>query len=206
MDMNEKYYERQLNIKTSGQQKSFFNESIHYHRYEPTSYHALNILSESYKFSAKDGIVDFGCGKGRVAFYINYLFNSSVTGIEMNKFFYKKAVDNKKKYLQLNKNKKDNINFINCYAERYSINPSDNKFYFFNPFSVLIFAKVINNILTSMEEYRRTIDVILYYPSSDYVYYLYAKSVFQLVDEIKVPYLYESDPRHRFLIYRAELG
>jgi len=201
--MDEQYYEKLLNIKTSGDQK-VFNESIHYHRYEPTSYSALDILSQQYEFSAEDSIVDFGCGKGRFNFYINHFFNSSVTGVEMNNFFYKEALENKKNYFQANKKKKDLINFVSCFAESYPINSSDNKFYFFNPFSMQIFAKVIKNILVSTEIYERTIDVILYYPSNDYIYFLDTNSHFLLINDIKVPYMYDNDPRHKFLIYRAE--
>ncbi|WP_010244337.1 class I SAM-dependent methyltransferase [Acetivibrio cellulolyticus] len=200
--MDEQYYEKLLNIKTSGEQK-IFNDSSHYYRYEPTSYYSLETLSKHYKFTAEDSIVDFGCGKGRFNFYINHFFGSSVKGIEMNNFFYKEAIENKKSYFQTNKSKKDNINFLNCFAERYNIDPSDNKFYFFNPFSMQIFAKVIKNILVSTEVYERTVDVILYYPSSDYIYFLNTNSTFLLIDEIKVPNMYDNDPRHCFLIYRA---
>jgi SAM-dependent methyltransferase len=201
--MDEQYYEKLLNIKTSGEQK-IFNESIHYNRYEPTSYPALEILSKQYKFTTEDSIVDFGCGKGRFNFYINHFFNSSVIGIEMNNFFYKEAIENKKNYSRTNKNKKDNVNFLNCFAEGYNIKSSDNKFYFFNPFSIQIFTKVIKNILVSKEEYERTVDVILYYPSNDYIYFLDANSPFLLINEIKVPYMCVNDPRHSFLIYRIE--
>lgn len=200
--MDDQYFEKLLNIKTSGEQK-IFNASIHYHRYEPTSYFALETLTTHYKFTAQDSIVDFGCGKGRFNFFIKYFFNSSVTGIEMNNFLYKEALLNKENYLRANKSKKTNINFVNCFAEKYDINPSDNKFYFFNPFSLQIFAKVIKNILASTEAYDRTVDIILYYPSSDYIYFLDTNSTFQLVDEIKVPNISDNDPRHRFSIYRA---
>ena len=201
--MDEQYYEKLLNIKTSGEQK-IFNESMHFNRYEPTSYSALEILSKQYHFTAEDSFVDFGCGKGRFSFYINHFFNSSVTGIEMNNFFYKIALENKRNYFQTYKNKKDKINFLHCFAERYNINSSDNKFYFFNPFSMQIFAKVIKNILVSTEEYERAVDVILYYPSNDYAYFLDTNSPFQLINEIKIPLMYDNDPRHCFLIYRAE--
>ena len=201
--MDEQYYEKLLKIKTTGEQKNF-NESIHYHRYEPTSYAALEALSSTYGFSSEDSIVDFGCGKGRLNFYINYFFDSSVTGVEMNNFFYKQAVDNNKSYLQIYKNKKDKINFSNCFAEKYNINSKDNKFYFFNPFSMQIFSKVIKNILASVEENKRAVDVILYYPSNDYIYLLDTNSNFVLINEIKVPHLYDNDPRHKFLVYRAE--
>lgn len=104
--MNEQYYEKLLNIKTSGEQK-VFNESLHYNRYEPTSYSALEILSKEYKFTVEDSIVDFGCGKGRLNFYINHFFDATVTGIEMNNFFFKEAIDNKKEYLKKHKKKRD---------------------------------------------------------------------------------------------------
>jgi SAM-dependent methyltransferase len=201
--MDEQYYEKLLKIKTTGEQKNF-NESIHYHRYEPTSYAALEALSTSYKFSSEDSIVDFGCGKGRLNFYINHFFDSFVTGIEMNNFFYKQAIENKKSYLQMQKNKKDNIVFSNCFAEKYNVNLKDNKFYFFNPFSIQIFSKIIKNILASVEENKRIVDIILYYPSNDYIYFLDTNSNFMLINEIKVQHLYENDPRHKFLVYRVE--
>ena len=201
--MDEQYYEKLFNIKTSGEQK-IFNESLHYNRYEPTSYSALEILSKQYKFTAEDSIIDFGCGKGRLNFYINHFFDSTVTGIEMNSFFYKEAIDNKSDYLKKHKKKKDKINFLNYFAEEYNINPLDNKFYFFNPFSIQIFIKVIGNILISVEKYERIIDVILYYPSDDYIYFLENNTPFILLNEIKLPYLYDNDPRHSFLVYRLD--
>lgn len=201
--MDEQYYEKLLNIKTSGEQK-IFNASIHYHRYEPTSYSALEILSENYEFSAEDSIVDFGCGKGRFCFFINYFFKSAVTGVEMNNFFYREAIENKKHSLQPNKNQKDRINFANCFAEKYPIDSSNNKFYFFNPFSMQIFAKVIKNILFSAERYERPVEIILYYPSNDYIYFLDTIPNLLLINEIKVPAMHDNDPRHKFLVYKAE--
>lgn len=203
--MDEQSYEKLLNIKTSGEQK-IFNESMHYNRYEPTSYSALEILSKNYTFTSEDNVVDFGSGKGRLNFYINHFFDSTITGIEMNTFFYKEAALNKRDYLKKHKKKKINNNFLNCFAEEYNINPSDNKFYFFNPFSIQIFIKVIRNILISVEKYERTVDVILYYPSDDYIYFLENNTSFILWNEIKLPYLYDNDPRQSFLIYRLDYG
>jgi len=199
--MDEQSYEKLLNIDTSGDQKIFY-KSVHYSRYEPTPYSALEILSKEYNFTAEDSVVDFGCGKGRLNFYINHFFDSTVTGIEMNSFFYEEAVDNKKGYFKKHKKKKDNINFLNCFAQKYKINPSDNKFYFFNPFSIQIFMKVIENILISTEKHERTVDVILYYSSDEYIYFLENNTPFVLVSEIKLPCLYGNNPRESFLVYR----
>lgn len=201
--MDEKYYEKLLNIKTSGKQKST-NELWHYNIYEPTSYSALELLSKQYNFTSKDSVIDFGCGKGRFNFYINHFFDSTVTGIEMSAFFYKEAMDNKKDYFKKHRRKNDKINFLNCFAEEYKINPLDNKFYFFNPFSVEIFMKVVRNILNSVEEHERTVDIILYYSFEDYIYFLDNNTPFILVKEIKVPYLYDKTPHNSFLIYRLD--
>lgn len=203
--MNEQYYEKLLNIKTSGEQKNF-NESIHYNRYEPTAYSALEVLSKNYTLTEVDSIIDFGCGKGRLNFYINHFFQATVTGIEMNSFFYKEALENKKAYLKNHKKKIDNINFLNCFAEEYNINPSNNKFYFFNPFSVQIFTKVVKKIIISVEKSERPVDIILYYPSEDYIYFLENNTSFRLFDEIRLPSLYDKDHRQTFLVYRLDYG
>lgn len=201
--MEEQYYEKLLNIKTSGEQKIFY-QSLHYNRYEPTAYSALKTFSDQYDFTAEDSIIDFGSGKGRLNFYINHFFDSKVTGIEMNPFFYKESIDNKKDYLKKHKKKDDKINFLNCLAEEYAINPSDNKFYFFNPFSIHIFIKIIENILISVEDHKRPVDVILYYSSEEYIYFLEDNTPFTLVNEIKLPYLYDKNPRESFLVYRLD--
>jgi len=201
--MKEQYYEKLLNIKTSGEQK-IFNDSAHYNRYEPTSYAELEVLAKQYTFTAEDTVVDFGCGKGRLNFYIHHFWGSTVTGIEMNTFFYKQAIDNKRDYFKKHKKKINKITFLHYFAEEYTINPSDNKFYFFNPFSIQIFIKVIGNILISLEDANRTVDIILYYPSYDYIYFLENNTPFVLLHEIKLPYLYDNDPRHRFLVYRLD--
>ncbi|WP_160686010.1 methyltransferase [Clostridium sp. C2-6-12] len=203
--MNEQYYEKLLNIKTSGEQK-IFNESIHYNRYEPTSYSALEVLSKNYTLTETDSLVDFGCGKGRLNFYMNYFFKSTVTGIEMNSFFYKEALENKKAYIKKHKKIIHNIYFSNCFAEEYNINPSNNKFYFFNPFSIQIFTKVVKNITISVEKYERPVDIILYYPSDDYIYFLENNTPFQFFDEIRLPSLYDKDQRQTFLVYRLDYG
>lgn len=198
--MKEEYYEKLLNIKTNGSEK-WANSFVHCHPYEPTSYDVLDILFEKYSLDINDSIVDFGCGKGRLAFYINHLFKSKVVGVDMNSSLYKQALNNKVAYFKKYKKYEDNINFYCCMAQDYQITPSDNKFYFFNPFSVQIFIKIIENILTSIENHERKIQLILYYPSEDYIYYLENNTAFFIKDEIIIPKEYNTDIRERFLIY-----
>lgn len=198
--MEYQYFEKLLNIKTSGEQK-IFNESLHYNRYEATSYEVLKFLCDNYEFKEEDSLVDFGCGKGRLNFYINNFYNSKVTGIEMNKFFFEECLSNKKSYLSKNKTKEDKISFLNCFAEKYEVKKEDNKFYFFNPFSEQIFIKVIGNILDSLLENERQVNIILYYPSGDYIFYLDNYTIFTLKQEIRISGKYENDPREKIVIY-----
>lgn len=199
--MNEQFYDALLNIRTVGDQKGF-NHSLHYHRYEPTPYLALEQLFNQYELKSSDRIVDFGCGKGRLNFYIHYLFNATVVGVEMNESFYQEAVENRKKYLKRSKNSKDRIHLHCCLAEEYLIDLFDNRFYFFNPFSIQIFMKIIKNILLSVEKSERVIELILYYPAKDYIYFLENDTSFELKEEVIVPNFYEQNPNERFLIYR----
>jgi SAM-dependent methyltransferase len=199
--MKEPNYDELLNIETEGNQRGY-NKSFHYHRYEPTPYRALENLFAEYELNSSDHIVDFGCGKGRLNFFIHHLFQASVTGVEMNEKLYEEALENKANYLIKAKENKGGIQFQHCLAENYEINPLDNRFYFFNPFTIPIFWKIINHVLVSVEKYKREVDVILYYPSEDYIYYLENNTLFELIKEIHLPGLYENNPNERFLIYR----
>lgn len=196
--MNEQKFEKLLNVKTTGEQKGFM-PSLHYHRYEPTPYSALELFFSEYRLEAQDKVVDFGCGKGRLNFYLNFTYNINVTGIEMNEVFYYEALENKKGYLKNFRNRADKINFYCTLAEEYTILPDENKFYFFNPFTVQIFMNVVNNILISFEKNQREVDLILYYPSQDYIDYLERQTPFDMVLEIKLP---DNNPNERFLVYR----
>lgn len=196
--MKESLLDKKLNIKTSGDQKGFL-KSVHHNRYEPTPYEAMDSLFNEYQLKARDNIVDFGCGKGRLNFYINYVFNASAVGVEANEVLYYEAIENKNGYLRNFKNRAEKIHFQCCLAEEYKISPVDNRFYFFNPFSIQIFMNVINNIMISAEKYERGVDIILYYPSEDYIFYLETQTPFELKKEIKLP---DKNPNERFLIYR----
>lgn len=198
--MNEHQWDKMLNVKTTGDQKGFLT-SLHYHRYEPTPYSALEKFFNEYRLTRDDHLVDFGCGKGRLNFFLNDLFNSHVAGIEMNEAFFMEALENKQNYLKNYRNRADKINFYCVLAEEYEISPDENRFYFFNPFTVQILMKVVKNILISFEENQREIDLILYYPSEDYIFYLEKQTPFELIYELNLP---EKNPNERFLVYRLK--
>lgn len=145
--------------------------------------------------------MDFGCGKGRLNFYIHHACGASAVGIEMNETFYEEAMGNRERYAKKARSSKDQIQFQCCLAQEYEIDPRDNRFYFFNPFSVQVFMNVINNILLSVEEVERDIEIILYYPSEDYIYFLENQTAFELKEEVRLPGVYERNANERFLIY-----
>lgn len=197
--MKEQYYENILNIKTAGNQ-SLEEASMHYNRYEPTEYEALEALCEEYKLDISDSVVDFGCGKGRLNFYLNHLFKCRVTGVEMSNYLYKQAINNKKSFIQKHKANEEKIDFVCTIAEQYEIKPIDNKFYFFNPFSVEIFMKVIDSIIGSVYENKRNVEIILFYPLDEYIFLLEQYTFFILKKEIRLD-SYKKDMRNRFMIY-----
>ncbi|RKD25992.1 SAM-dependent methyltransferase [Ammoniphilus oxalaticus] len=201
--MEEHDYDRLLNIRTVGAQKGF-DHSLHYHRYEPTPYYALHALFETYKLNPSDRIVDFGSGKGRLNFYIHYLFKASVIGVEMNEGFYRDALGNYTNYTKKYRSGKNRIEFHCGLAELYSIHPADNRFYFFNPFSIQIFMKVVQNILLSYEAMPRELELLLYYPSEDYTYFLENNTPFALKEEVVLKGVYEHSPYERFSIYTLD--
>src|SRR5699024_3698917 len=125
-----------------------------YHHYEATPYSIIHTLFEEYELQPTDGFVDLGSGKGRLLFYVHNLFGVSVTGVEMNEYLHKKTIKNKKKYLKHVKGKVY-IEVELSIAEDYDMKETDNVFYFFNPFSIQIFMKVINIILKSFEQHPR---------------------------------------------------
>lgn len=199
MTMKEYYYDKLLNIHTNGKRVAS-NHINHYYPYEPTPYQALEVLFDQYEVISSDQFVDFGCGLGRLNFFIHHHYHAKVSGIEMNEAFYHKAVENLESYRKKARKSTDNIAFKHCLAEDYEISEADNRFYFFNPFSIHIFQRVTNRVLLSVEAFPRQVDIILYYPSKEYIFYLENQTAFQLEQEIGLPY--ENNPNERFLVYR----
>lgn len=194
-------YERKLKIRTTGV-REWGQNKIQYNRYEATPYQALDHFFETYELGGSDRLVDFGCGRGRVTFYLHNRFKIPVIGIEANALTYEEALLNKQSYQKIHGNIKAPIHFENVLAEQYSIYWRDTCFYFFNPFSVKIFENVIRNILISVSEHPRKVEIILYYPPDDYAYFLQNDTPFELVNEEFVPG--DDEIYGKFVVYRLE--
>lgn len=201
--MNEKNRDRALHIKTLsvGEQ---IDQSSHYHHYEATPYRVLDELFNAYKLKEEDHFVDYGCGKGRILYYVHDRFQVPVTGIEMNRLLYQQALANGTSYLRNRKKDRHPIRIECCFAEKYKVAENENKFFLFNPFSLQIFMKTVDQILTSVENHPRTVDIILYYPAVEYTEYLETSTPFELFQEVKIAGISRVNIRERFSIYRFE--
>ncbi len=190
-----------LQVKTDGLRESQQMQTA-YNRYEATPYIALEQLIEHYKLRPEDHVVDFGCGKGRVSFFLHYHFDVPVTGIEMNDLTFDEALRNKELYKMKNTHLQAPIQFKFGLAEHYQIKPEDNVFYFFHPFSIKIFKKVVYNILDSVLQHSRTVDIVFYYPLPEFKDFLKNHTPFRLINKIKA---YKKHGRYgKFLIYRLD--
>ncbi len=197
--MGERRCDQALSIRTTGL-REWRNASVPYNRYEATPYQALDQLFSHYKLTASDQWVDFGCGRGRVLFYIHRKFQIPVTGIEAHEQTWEEALQNKASYRRKARHIPAPIRLEYGLAEHYEIQPEDNRFYFFNPFSVQIFRQVVHNILASVEKVPREVDIILYYPMPEFKRFLHNHTSFRLIQKIKLKGA--KDPKEKFLIYR----
>lgn len=196
--MGARKYDRQLGIKTMGLRE--WGGHSQYNRYEATPYRALDKLFQAYRFKKGDQVVDFGCGRGRVVFYIHNKFRIPVSGIEAHDKTFEEALVNKANYLKRASRIETPIKLQYGLAEHYEIKPADNCFYLFNPFSHRVFKKVVKNMAKSVNENPRTVDLILYYPLREYKKILEKDTSFRLINKVKVPGLL--DFREKFLVYR----
>ncbi|MDE6760839.1 MAG: class I SAM-dependent methyltransferase [Lachnospiraceae bacterium] len=193
-------FERFLGIEST---EIVYNNRFHddYYRYEPTSYSGLICAFDEMEdvLSKYDRLVDFGCGKGRVLFYVNQRFQCEVCGIEVDEELYEMALDNRAYFNTRFRGSSEKIEIINGKAEEYVIKPEDNVFYFFNPFEINIFEQVMENVLKSVEEHPRRVFVMMYYPKEEYRTYMKRKR-FNIYGIARLP-AYEMDWDEKVVIY-----
>lgn len=172
-----------------------------YYRYEPTSYSGLICAFDAMDevITRYDRLVDFGCGKGRVLFYVNQRYQCEVCGIEVDEQLYEVAMDNRAYYNTRFRDRVERIELIHGKAEEYEIHGEDTIFYFFNPFDLSIFRQVINNIVESVNKQPRRVFVMMYYPKEDYRMHLRHQH-FSLYKMIKLPD-YDKDWNEKVAIY-----
>ena len=198
MTTNENTWDKLLKIKTSGRDDS--NSDQYRYPYEPTPYSVLERLANSGLIRKKDVMIDYGCGKGRVDFFLAYQTKANTIGIEYDERIYESALVKQKNAVSGNKTE-----FVLARAEEYEVMPEVNKCYFFNPFSVEILRKVMARIIESYYVNPRKILLFFYYASEEYISYLMTVSELEFYDEIDCGDLFEGkSTRERIMIF--EIG
>ena len=184
-----------LRIQTVGRDDT--NADEYHHPYEPTPYCVLERLAESGLFREEDVVLDYGCGKGRVGFFLGCRTKAKTIGIEYDPHIYEDAAENRKTTISRIKPE-----FVLTRAEAYPVPPEVNRCYFFNPFSVEILHKVMARILQSWYESPREMYLFFYYPSDEFIACLMTVEELEFYDEIECDDLFEGyDERERVLIF-----
>lgn len=192
----ENNWDKLLQIKTVGRDET--NADEYHHPYEPTSYCVLERLANSGFFGEGDVVLDYGCGKGRIGFFLSYRTRARTVGIEYDEHIFEEALENRKSAVSRGKPE-----FVLARAEEYVLPADVNRCYFFNPFSVEILHKVMARIIESWYDSPREISLFFYYPADEYISYLMTVEELEFYDEIVCVDLFEgSDPRERILIFR----
>lgn len=183
--MNSKnlYWDEKLNISTESVDYSL--EDDQNYGYDPTPYIVLERLVQLKILKKDDVVVDYGCGMGRISFFLNSQIGCEVIGIDHSEKLLEKASENLESY-----GNAEDISFIHARAEDY-LPDGANCLYFFNPFSSHVFQKVLKRICESYSDNPREILIFFYYSTIEYKLYLpteprleLLKSVYFSEDEI----------------------
>lgn len=196
--MNESNWDKMLRIRTTGRDDS--NSDQYRYPYEPTPYVVLERLANSGYIGKKDLVIDYGCGKGRVDFFLAYQNRCRTIGIEYDERIFQRAEENQKTSVSGGRTQ-----FYMEAAEHYQVPSEADRCYFFHPFSVELLQKVMGRIRESYYEKQRQILLFFYYPSDAYISYLMAQEDLMFLDEIDCMDLFEGEnQRERILIF--EMG
>ena len=93
MDQNEVKYDTLLKIKTTGRDDSRSDQYCY--PYEPTPYGVLERLAYCGYLGKKNHLIDYGCGKGRVDFFLAWQVRCRTTGVEYDERMIKAAEENR---------------------------------------------------------------------------------------------------------------
>ena len=196
MSTNENTWDKLLQIKTSGRDDSHSDQ--YRYPYEPTPYSVLERLANSGFIRKRDVVLDYGCGKGRVEFFLAYQTKARTLGVEYYERIYQGALENQKPAVA-----RERTGFALARAEAYPVPAEVNRCYFFNPFSVELLRKVMARIIESYYEKPRQMYLFFYYPSEEYISYLMTVDELEFYDEIACGDLFEGkDQRERIMIFR----
>lgn len=195
MNKNEDKWDRLLQIRTTGRDDTGADQ--YRYPYEPTPYPVLERLANSGYIRKGNTLLDYGCGKGRVDFFLSWQLRCRTIGVEYDERIYDKAVENQKTAVSAGR-----TTFKLTDAEHFAVPESVDRIYFFNPFSLELLRKVLGRILESWYGAPRKILFFFYYPSDEYISYLMTVDELDFLDEIDCRDLFPGDdPRERIIIF-----
>jgi SAM-dependent methyltransferase len=174
---NDLQWDSKLNISTNI--FDYMEEDFQNYGYDPTPYVVLEELVKLNLIATDDVLVDYGCGKGRVSFFLNNQIGCKVIGVDHSERLLQMAHKNLERY---GENK--DIIFVNSKAEEY-VPDEANRFYLFNPFSTKIFRQVLKKIEESKERNPRDILIFFYYSTIEYNTYLPTETRLELVKTVE---------------------
>ncbi len=196
MTDHEQEWDNLLGIKTTGRDDSISDLTCY--PYEPTDYRVLEQVASTGLIGKQNILLDYGCGKGRVSFFLSSQTKCRSIGIEYNPRLLERA-----KLNQENAPRGHFVTLVQADAADFIVPPKADRAFFFNPFSGDILRKVMANLLISCSEHPRKILLFFYYPSEFYLEYLAALPRITLVDTIDCCSGTEADPREKLLIYQT---
>lgn len=192
--MTEQQWDKKLHIHTIGRLDAHADQ--YHYPYEPTPYCVLERLADSGYIRKESILVDYGCGKGRVGFFLHYAVGCQAIGLEYNEEIFRQAEQNKSTAA-----KKEGVVFFCQNAEEFPVERGD-CFYFFNPFSVEILKGVMGRVLESYYANPRRMLLFFYYPNDKYLVYLMTMYALAFVEEIDCRDLFAGrEERERILIF-----
>lgn len=192
--MAEAKWDKKLKIHTAGRLDGHADQ--YHYPYEPTPYRVLERLAESGYLKKENILIDYGCGKGRVGFFLHYAIGCKTIGLEYDAAIFQQAEENKKSAAR-----SQGVTFYHADAAEFPVRKAD-CFYFFNPFSVEILKSVMGRILESYYENPRKMRLFFYYPNDAYLVYLMTLYALHFVEEIDCRDLFPGkDDRERILIF-----
>ena len=186
--MTEREWDKRLHIRTIGREDE---ANPHYSPYEPTPYSVLERLADRGYVKRHGHLLDYGCGKGRVAFFMASMVGCRVTGIDHSQ----KLIDIAKENRRASR-LGDRVSLYCTLAEQYEVG-NENTFFFFNPFSEKVFEGVLRRLVQ-----RGTGTLICYYPSEAYITWLNLTPEAEHVDTIDCRDLFNGkDERERIEVF-----
>lgn len=196
--MTENDWEQKLNIQTAGRQVP--TEDGHHHPYEPTPYAVLQRLAESGHLKKEMTLIDYGCGKGRAAIFLQRTVGCRTVGVEYDPALFAAAEQNRRF-----SGAGEAVSFCCGHAESFAVGEAD-AFYFFNPFTEEILQAVLRQILAAYYEHPRRMRLFFYYPHDDTRRLLLGDfPELTLLEELDCSDLFAGDdPREQILIFGLE--